>query len=196
MKPLLIIISTLAIVLASAAVSLGGNLDEGIAAADAGDFKAARELWLIEAGQGNASAQNNLGVLYAKGQGVARNDREAAKWFLMAAQQGDSAAQTNLGIFYAKGQGVAQDDREAAKWFQKAAEQGDAAGQFNLGIMYDVGRGVTQNSVIAYAWYVLARKNGLKVAQNYLTALEKAMDPGTIEMGHQIAEQLRAEIGK
>jgi len=196
MKQLLVIIFGLAILTASETVSLSGNFTDGLAAAEAGDFKEARELWLVEAGQGSASAQNNLGVLYAKGQGVVRNDREAAKWFFKAAEQGDSAAQTNLGIFYAKGQGVPQDDREAAKWFHKAAEQGDADGQFNLGIMYDVGRGVAQNSVIAYAWYVLALENGVKVAQSYLLAIRKEMDPARIEMGHQIAEQLRAEIGK
>ena len=38
--------------------------------------------------QGHAAAQNNLGAMYANGQGVARSDAEAVKWFRKAAEQG------------------------------------------------------------------------------------------------------------
>lgn len=169
--------------------------DAGLAAADAGDFEKARRIWLSQAEAGNASAQNNLGVLYAKGQGVPRDYRQAAEWFRRAAEQGDAAAQSNLGIFYAKGQGVPQDDKQAVKWFLLGARQGDANAQFNLGIMYDVGRGVTQNEVVACAWYLLALENGERIAQRYLAEVQQHLTPVEIEMAQQIAEQMRQEIG-
>ena len=50
--------------------------------------------------QGNALAQNNLGVMYAEGKGVSRNDSEAVKWFRKSAEQGNSAGQSNLGEMY------------------------------------------------------------------------------------------------
>ena len=31
--------------------------------------------------QGNASAQSNLGVMYAEGRGVPQDDAEAVKWY-------------------------------------------------------------------------------------------------------------------
>jgi len=173
-----------------------GRIDAGLAAADAGNFEKARQIWLAEAAKGSPSAQNNLGVLYAKGQGVPRDYREAAKWFRLAAEQGDPAAQSNLGIFYAKGQGVPQDDQQAVKWFLLGARQGDANAQFNLGIMYDVGRGVAQNDIVAAAWYLLALENGERVAQRHLADVQQHLTAVEIEMARQIAEQRRGEIGE
>ena len=53
--------------------------------------------------QGDALAQNNLGVAYANGDGVAENDAEAVKWYRKAADQGEAMAQLNLGDAYANG---------------------------------------------------------------------------------------------
>src|SRR5438477_245191 len=41
-------------------------------------------------------AQFNLGLMYAKGDGVERNDGEASMWIRKAAEQGDAGAQFNL----------------------------------------------------------------------------------------------------
>jgi TPR repeat protein len=65
-------------------------------------------------------------MMYASGQGVTRDDAEAAKWFRHAAEQGVPGAQTNLGLLLAKGQGVPQDYVEAAKWFILAASRNHA----------------------------------------------------------------------
>ena len=62
-----------------------------------------------QANQGNASAQSNLGYMYAKGQGVPQDDVQAAKWFRLAADQDDADAQSNLGLMYAFGWGVPRD---------------------------------------------------------------------------------------
>ena len=51
--------------------------------------------WFREAAeQGNAGAQLNLGVMYAHGRGVQRNDIHALKWFSLAAAKGISLAAT------------------------------------------------------------------------------------------------------
>ncbi|MBS0647807.1 MAG: sel1 repeat family protein, partial [Verrucomicrobia bacterium] len=46
---------------------------------------------------------------YDKGQGVAKDEKEAAKWYQKAADQGHAKAQFGLGFCYKKGQGVAKD---------------------------------------------------------------------------------------
>ena len=86
-----------------------------------------RENIRARAEQGDASAQVNLGVMYADGEGVPQDYSEAVRWYRLAAEQGDADAQFNLGIMYANGEGVPQDYSEAMRWFQLAAEQGDAS---------------------------------------------------------------------
>src|ERR1017187_10354791 len=72
---------------------------------------------------GDAAAQFNLGFSYAQGEGVAKDEVEAVKWFRKAAEQNHAKAQYNLGFCYHNGQGVAKDEVEAVKWYRKAAEQ-------------------------------------------------------------------------
>ena len=63
----------------------------------------------IKAEQGDAEAQNNLGVMYANGNGVAQDDKQAAFWFRKAADQGEAMAQFNIGRMYFNGTVLQQD---------------------------------------------------------------------------------------
>ena len=81
-----------------------------------------------KAEQDDAAAQCNLGVMYAKGYGVAQDYAEAAKWYRKAAEQGYAPAQCKLGTMYVQGHGVAQDYAEAVKWYRKTADQGQCSG--------------------------------------------------------------------
>jgi hypothetical protein len=51
------------------------------------NFAQAAKWFRKAAGQGNAGAQINLGVLYATGKGVGRNHFQAYKWFELAASR-------------------------------------------------------------------------------------------------------------
>ena len=77
---------------------------------------------------GDSTAQFKLGLMYAGGDGVARNDGEAVKWYLKAAEQGEPAAECNLGVMYSQGRGVPKSDAEAVRWYRKAAEHGQSDG--------------------------------------------------------------------
>ena len=77
------------------------------------------------ADQGDAYGQSKLGTLYAKGQGVKKNPKEAIKLYLLSANQGFVEAQNNLGVMYFNGIGVSKNQEQALKWFKLAAEQGD-----------------------------------------------------------------------
>ena len=59
----------------------------------------------LSAEQGDASAQFNLGNMYANGEGVPQDDAEAVRWYRLAAEQGNAGAQLNLGNMYANGRG-------------------------------------------------------------------------------------------
>jgi TPR repeat protein len=61
----------------------------------------------------------------AVGQGVRRNNVEAAKWFRLSANQGYAEAQRSLALLYATGQGVPQDYVLAHMWLNLSAAQGN-----------------------------------------------------------------------
>ena len=77
--------------------------------------------------QGDATAQYNLGVMYANGRGVPKDDTEAVRWYRLAAEQGQADAQYGLGIMYATGRGVLKDSVLAHMWSNIASANGDEA---------------------------------------------------------------------
>ena len=143
---------------------------------------------LALAEQGDAAAQYNLGVMYAKGQGVAKDFAEAMKWYRKSAEQGNARAQINLGYMYAAGRGVAQDYSEAMKWYTKAAEQGNARAQYNLGYMYENGHGVTQDYSEAMKWYTKAAEQGSRFAQARLVFLKNGFNINRFNITTEIIE--------
>ena len=72
-------------------------MKEGEAAWKRGDYATALREFRPLAEQGNAKAQNELGLMYDKGRGVPQDNAEAAKWYRMAAVQGYAKGQLALG---------------------------------------------------------------------------------------------------
>ena len=64
------------------------------------DDKEAVKWYRLAAEQGDAKAQNNLGVSYDNGQGVPQDYKEALKWTKLAAEQGHARAQKNVAIIF------------------------------------------------------------------------------------------------
>lgn len=141
------------------------DFDVGLAAYNRGDYVAALSEWKHDAAKGHAGAQQNLGVMYATGRGVAKDDKEAVRWYRLAADQGDARAQNGLGWMHQHGTGVLQDFEQAVRWYRLAAQQGNAYGQRNLGLMYRDGLGVPQNLIVAHAWLNLGANGGHPDAQ-------------------------------
>ena len=77
---------TIVVVLGSVGVSWRADLQKGLTAAQSGDNATALHEWTTLAEQGNAYAQFNLGLMYANGQGVPRDDKTVVKWFTLAAE--------------------------------------------------------------------------------------------------------------
>jgi len=79
------------------------------------------QLYRLAAEQGIAGAQCRLGVMYAEGRGVARDEKESVRWFRLAAEQGDAEAQGGLGLACGTGRGVSQDFVASHVWMTLAA---------------------------------------------------------------------------
>jgi len=117
---------------------------------------------------GDAQSQVELGLRYDKGEGVAKDQVEAVKWFRKAAEQNYARAQYNLGVGYYNGTGVAKDPAEAARWYRKAAEQNYARAQYNLGVCFYAGEGVAKDYVEAVKWFRKAAEQNDADAQHAL----------------------------
>jgi len=105
-------------------------------------------------------AQKNLGLMLARGDGVARDPVQSVHWLRRAADAGNAEARTLLGAMYWSGEGVPRDHREAARLYLLAAEQGYARAQNNIGFMYGFGEGIPpRDDVQAYKWISLAIRN-------------------------------------
>lgn len=115
----------------------------------------------VKAIKGDVVAQLNLGLMYARGEGIPKNYEVAAKWLSKPAEQGHVQAQFALGEIYAEGgDGVPRNYEKAAAWYLKAAEQGDAVAQHKIGVMYAEGSGIRYNAFEAEKWLRKAAERG------------------------------------
>lgn len=76
-----------------------------------------------QAEAGNIASQFCLGLAYAYGLGITRDDAEAVRWWRKAASAGEVWAQLHLAMAYDKGRGVPQDYVHTHMWFNLAASR-------------------------------------------------------------------------
>jgi len=110
---------------------------------------------------GDAEAELQLAILYAKGEGVGQDYAAAATWFRAAAKQGVARAQYDLGVLYERGRGVETDLAEAANWYLKAAQAGHPLAEYNLAVCYTRGQGIRKDLNEAAQWYHRAGAQGV-----------------------------------
>ena len=93
---------------------------------EAGEYTEARALFEVYARSGNAEAEELIGVMYALGLGVPRDDERAFDWYLRASLKGHPGAQSGLGWYYEVGRGIpAPDMVRAYLWYALSAIGGD-----------------------------------------------------------------------
>lgn len=107
------------------AVPVRADFDDGAAAAIKGDFATALAEFRPLAEAGHPKAQNNLGIMYQYGRGVAGDLAAAQRWYRKAAEQGLAEAHFNLGVLYMEGEGGTRDLVQAYLWLSLAAQVGD-----------------------------------------------------------------------
>lgn len=149
----------LALAATLAAPAAFADYEEGVTAAQNGDYATALREFTAAAEAGLDLAQYNLGILYYLGQGVEQNYAEALRWTLAAAEQGHVNAQFNLASLYYYGTGTAADYTQALRWNLAAAEAQHAGAQHSLAKMYELGEGTEVDLVRAHFWASASRYN-------------------------------------
>ncbi len=157
------------------------------------DCKQAAFWYRKSAEQGDPEARNNLGALYAKGEGVPQSDAQALHWYRLAAKQEDPGGISNLGTMYLQGRAVKRDFVKAFELFRKAANLGYAVAQNNLALMYANGQAVDKDYVWAYAWLDVASAQ-LSGCTELRDRIGAEMTPADITHAHILANRKREEL--
>jgi TPR repeat protein len=100
---------------------------------EAGDFTEAYAMLEPAARSGNADAEELIGVMYAMGLGVERDDQRAFEWYLRSSLKGHPGAQSGIGWYYEIGRGMpAPDLVRAYMWYTLSAIGGDPDAAISL----------------------------------------------------------------
>lgn len=110
------------------------------------------------ADKGSTSAMVELGVLYATGAGVAKDDAQARRLFERAAGAGNPRGATNLAAL--AGGGAASNPVTTRELLARAAEANSAEAQYQLGMMMAEGTGGPKDDVAARALFERAAAQG------------------------------------
>lgn len=148
----------------------------------------------IAAEPGDAAGLTNLGMRYAKGDGVPKDSTKAVELFRKAASQGDVGAMNNLGVMYAKGAGVEQSHTQAVWFYRLAAEKGHPQAQANLGYAYEAGWGVNRDYNAALVWYRKAASLGHEVAKQRIAGIENTLSQQRLKPQTNVAVEMKARL--
>ena len=134
---------------------------------------------LPKAEKGDPKAQYNIGEMYDRGKGTAKDKQKAFSWYSLSASQGNTKAAYKVGFAYLKGLGVTKDGNKALKWMTIASDKGYVRAHYGLGEMYEKGLGVSKDFDKALKWYKKALKGGniqAKERIEHVIASAAAMD--------------------
>lgn len=100
---------------------------------EAGEFDKAMVELLPAARSGNADAEELIGIMYAMGLGVEKDDQRAFEWYLRSSLKGHPGAQSGIGWYYEIGRGMpAPDLVRAYMWYTLSAIGGDPDAAISL----------------------------------------------------------------
>jgi len=111
---------------------------------------------------GHIQAMNDIGVAYADGDGVRRNDRQAMEWFNKSANLGNSEAMYNLALGYHFSDMKNPD--KAMPWVVQAAEKKYRPAYMLIGWMTITGTGTPASRVKAIRWDLKGMVNPISSA--------------------------------
>jgi TPR repeat protein len=131
----------------------------------------------------NALRDNALGVAYANGNGVPRDDHAALDLFASACAGGWTEGCSNQGALLEQGRGVSVDIEAASRLYQRACQGGSAIGCSNLGALYLETAGDAADQAYVRQLFEWACQRGSVVGCENRAALER---PGALKRHDRI----------
>jgi len=150
---------------ARSSAEIAAVFDAGVLAYDAGDYQKAFKVWW-DLRYEDLAAMRNLAMMLRKGQGIARDPKQAEELYLRAAEAGLPTAQADLADMYLKGELGPPDLARALPLLEAAAAANHPLAQYQLGQFYETGAPplVPKDVETARQLYAAAAKHGLPEA--------------------------------
>ncbi|MDD4883859.1 NifU family protein [Sulfuricurvum sp.] len=158
-------------------------MEQAIAAYDAKDFLKAKAIW-ESLSNTNTDAMVNLGTMYVKGFGVAKNIHEAFTLFDRAASQGHEVAAFYLGGMYENGIGTSPDAQKSIQYYTVAAEADMATAQLKLAILLR-----NEDILNSMKWMIKAAHAGESQAQSLLTYVSNQAEASDINVAFRMMDE-------
>lgn len=160
------------------------------------DYTGSVKWYRRSAEQGQLEAQNRLGLIYFKGLGVDKDEKEAAKYLIMAADQDLASAQYMVGNMYFNGIGVDQDLKVGASYIRLSAEQNHTDAQLLLASVYQHGFGIKKSNIEAYKWLDIAARLGSSKAYQEQMKLARVLKAEEIDWAEKKASKWLASMNR
>ncbi len=181
-----------AFILTWAGLAGAEDFDKANQCYQAKDYSCALAEYLPLAKQGQAAAQNSLGIMYERGYGVEQDNYQAFEWYQKAAEQNFPEAQVNLGLLYLANRS-SEDHSKVKMWFEKAAVEGHELGEYYLGLLYLQGEGIPRDVKKALSWLKKSAKQGV-TESTLLVAMLYQTGQGVEQDAQEAVEWLRRGV--
>ena len=146
-KRLYFLISVFAISVVSTLYA--GSYENGLEFYKQKSYQKAIDSFNIAVNNNDNRAMLALGIIYANGDGITKDNKKSFEWIKKSALAGNSYAYMKLANIYAS-----QDNfKDAFKWFEKSAKLGNSQACYNLGYFYTGGLGVERDLKESLKWY-------------------------------------------
>jgi hypothetical protein len=131
------------------------------------DYEGALKMFTQVAAQGNTRAMVRAGTMYVSGQGCAKSEATAYRYFWEAYQRGNGQAASKLSLMHRMSDSLETDYEKAFELMQKSVELGYVQANYDLGYAYYKGIGVGQDYAKAAEHLKLAaaQKNDTRAKQ-------------------------------
>ncbi len=158
-------------------------MQQAIMAYDAKEYSKAKEMW-ESLSDSNSNAMVNLGTMYVKGFGMAKNIQKAYELFERAASLGHETAAFYLGGMYENGIGVTANKPQSIRYYTVAAEADMATAQLKLGIL------LRDDDVLgSMKWMIKAAHAGESQAQSLLTYVSNQSEACDINVAFRMMDE-------
>lgn len=158
-------------------------METAITAYDAKDYTKAKAIW-ESLGESNTDAMVNLGTMYVKGYGVAKDIHKAFSLFERAAEKNHEVASFYLGGMYENGIGTEADKDKSIRYYTVAAEANMPTAQLKLGIL------LRNDDVLnSMKWMIRAAHAGESQAHSLLTYVSNQNDAIDINVTFRMMDE-------
>jgi uncharacterized protein len=144
------------------------------------------------ADSGYVNAEDALGVLFATGRGVVKDEQRAFDLLNKAAIGGSPSGMGNLGVMYSSGFFVKEDDAKALDWYEKSIEAGNSFGLAQAGVMYFNGKGTPRDYNAAAQYFQQAADLGDGYSLKFLALMYERGLLGKVDLEKAGALRLQA----